>query len=528
MKRNLLHIFFAFISATSLAQPYNIGHTTITFNDPSRTGGFGSGGGPGRQIQTEIYYPAATTGTNVSLTGGSHPVIVFGHGFVMAWDAYQNIWEELVPRGYILVFPRTEGGFSPSHNEFGLDLALCVTKLQEQNTLPASIFYNGVTTNSAIMGHSMGGGATFLAAANNSTIQTIIGLAPAETNPSAIAASGQVTVPALVMSGSSDGVTPPATHHLPIYNALANVCKHFVSVTGGAHCYFANPNFNCDFGEGTSSSGITVTRAEQHQITFDYINKWLDFKLKNNCSAWNEFMTLLSSDIRTTYLSDCPINTPVIAANGSTNLCFGDSLQLSATSILDWSNNSTGNSITVSSAGTYSAIDPTTCATSNTITVTVAAPLDTSLSASGTTITSNATAVQYQWIDCANGNTPIVGANMQQFTAVTPGSFAVIVSNGACADTSSCRMIEPLGVLHHDEVSFRVYPNPSSTTFNLAATQSEEVQLELTNQLGQTLWRREVLFIAGEPFEIDTPNGLHFIRITTGNTQHYFKVLKRP
>ena len=95
-----------------------IGHTTITFADPSRTGGFGSGGGTGRQIQTEIYYPAATTGDDVPITGSNYPVIVFGHGFVMVWSAYQNIWEALVPQGYIVAFPRTEGGLPPSHQEW--------------------------------------------------------------------------------------------------------------------------------------------------------------------------------------------------------------------------------------------------------------------------------------------------------------------------------------------------------------------------------------------------------------------------
>ena len=42
------------------------------------------------------------------------------------------------------------------------------------------------------MGHSMGGGAAFLASANNTAIETVIGLAPAETTPSAEAAAASV------------------------------------------------------------------------------------------------------------------------------------------------------------------------------------------------------------------------------------------------------------------------------------------------------------------------------------------------
>lgn len=69
------------------AQNYSIGHKTITYNDPARTGGYGSGGGTGRQIQCEIYYPSTTTGNNTPLASGNFPIIVFGHGFFMSWDA---------------------------------------------------------------------------------------------------------------------------------------------------------------------------------------------------------------------------------------------------------------------------------------------------------------------------------------------------------------------------------------------------------------------------------------------------------
>ncbi|MFK7787283.1 MAG: T9SS type A sorting domain-containing protein [Crocinitomicaceae bacterium] len=318
--KKLLLALTVFCSFTTWAQTYEIGHTTITFNDPARTGGFGSGGGPGRQIQSEVYYPADVAGTDVAAAMGEHPVIVFGHGFVMAWDAYANIWEELVPQGYIMVFPRTEGNFSPSHDDFGMDLALLVTKIQELNTTGGSILENHVAAKSAIMGHSMGGGSSFLAAASNTSIETVIGLAPAETNSSAISAAAQVTVPALVFSGSGDAVTPATDHHLPIYNATASSCKNYVDITGGAHCYYANSNFNCDFGEGTSGGNITITRSEQHQILFDIVTPWLDYKLKGDCSANVVFNDLLANDPRIVATQNCTFTPFVttVSSNGVT------------------------------------------------------------------------------------------------------------------------------------------------------------------------------------------------------------------
>ena len=305
MKIRIPLVFVLLSAVVALGQSYPIGHTTITFNDPTRTGGFGSGGGSGRQIQSEIYYPGTSAGEDVPVETGSFPVVVFGHGFVMAWDAYENVWEALVPEGYIVVFPRTEGGLSPSHLDFGMDLSVGENKMQMEGSNSGSLFFNHVENSTAIIGHSMGGGATVLGAASSAAVKTIVGLAPAETNPSAIDSSALITIPALVFSGSSDGVTPPSDHHIPIYNGINATCKYFISVTGGAHCYFANSNFNCDFGEATASSGITVTRTEQQTIMNDYLIKWLDYQLKSDLSGKIAFDALLASDTRITYQDDC-------------------------------------------------------------------------------------------------------------------------------------------------------------------------------------------------------------------------------
>jgi dienelactone hydrolase len=304
--KKLLLIALSFTSFVGMAQ-YSVGHTTITFNDPGRTGGFGSGGGAGRQIQTEIYYPATSAGDNTPVAVGEFPVISFGHGFAMSWDAYENVWEAFAAEGFIIAFPRTEGGLfpSPSHSEFGLDLALVANKLLALNATTGSIFLNKINGNAAIMGHSMGGGATFLAASGNSAIKAVVGLAPAETNPSAVTAAAGVTVPTLILSGSSDGVTPAADHHTPIYNAVTASCKYFLSITGGAHCYFANTNLNCDFGESTSSTGITIDRAEQQAVMNDYVLPWLTYYLKEDCAAWTEFTGPQASDSRIVPTSTC-------------------------------------------------------------------------------------------------------------------------------------------------------------------------------------------------------------------------------
>ena len=315
-----LFLFLACSFGFGAFAQYQVGHTTITFNDPARTGGTGSGGGPGRQIQTEIYYPASTAGDNVALASGQFPVITFGHGFAMAWDAYSNIWQRYAAKGYILAFPRTEGGLipGPSHGDFGTDLRQVAEKMLALNTTASSIFNGKIAQRALIMGHSMGGGATMLASANNSNIVGIVGLAPAETDPEATLAAPNITVPALIFSGTADGVTPAAEHHTPIYNGLASSCKNFVNIVGGGHCYYAQSNFNCDFGESTSSPDISIERAEQQQLTYTILDPWLDFILNNNCEAYTTFQTALSSTSGTTGVTTCPSVAAVsINANGA-------------------------------------------------------------------------------------------------------------------------------------------------------------------------------------------------------------------
>jgi len=307
MNRIILTFSFFFVCFFHLAQ-YSKGHTTITFNDPARTGGFGSGGGPGRQIQTELYYPSPLSGENTPISQGQFPLITFGHGFAMSWDAYQNIWEHYVPLGYIVAFVRTEGSLipSPSHQDFALDMAIVTQKIQALNFNSTSLFEAHLNGKSIAMGHSMGGGSAVLAAQNNPLFDGYVGLAPAETNPSAIAACPNILCPSIIFSGSSDGVTPPSQHHRPMYDAIVSGCKSYVSITGGAHCYFANTNFNCDFGESTTSSGISISRIQQQQKTYSILDPWLEYICKQSCNGLVAFHNGLNATTGTVNETNCP------------------------------------------------------------------------------------------------------------------------------------------------------------------------------------------------------------------------------
>lgn len=297
----ILTLFSFLLPLAMLAQSFPIGSRQITFFDASRN----------RNIGTQVRYPGVTAGSNADVAAGEFPVLVMGHGFAMEVGAYANLWNNFVPKGYIMVLPTTEGGLipGPNHGAFGQDLRFLAEAMQEANNDPASPFFGRVAPATALMGHSMGGGASFLGSANNTNIQALVNFAPAETNPSAIAAAPNVLVPTLVFAASNDCVTPIAQHQGPMYNALTVGCRAFVNITGGGHCYFANSNFNCDFGEITCSPNPTISRAAQQSVVNDFAGLWLDHFLKGEADALAAVLDSIDLSDRVTGQYVCALTT---------------------------------------------------------------------------------------------------------------------------------------------------------------------------------------------------------------------------
>lgn len=293
-----LLLFSVFVSITTVtAQSFKIGHTSKVFFDSSRN----------RNVTTEIYYPAIKAGDNVSVSSGKFPVIIFGHGFLMKWSSYENFWKELVPKGYVICFATTETSVSPNHGNFGLDLRFLTKRILDENNDDNSLFHKRLNAKVALMGHSMGGGASFLAAENNPDIQALINFAAVETTPSAKSAVKNVTIPTLIFSGEGDCVAPPNQHQDVFYANSGASCKTQISIKEGGHCYFANDDLICSFGESACNPSISITRSEQHATTFDFLNLWLTSVIEGNNNSTTVFNDSLNSSDRITYKQTCTL-----------------------------------------------------------------------------------------------------------------------------------------------------------------------------------------------------------------------------
>jgi predicted dienelactone hydrolase len=340
----LILFFVAMQFATTnaaFAQTYAIGHMEKHYIDAARSN---------RDVWTEVYFPATAADTSVAATG-QFPTIVFGHGFAMAWSNYEYLWKFYVAKGYVCVFPRTEGSiFGPNHTNFGGDLRFLSNLFGNVLNAQAGKLQGHLTTKTAIAGHSMGGGASYLGGANNTQVATMVTFAAAQTSPRSSTSAYAATCPNLVISGEKDCVAKSDTQ-LIIYNSLtAAPYKYYVSLKEGSHCNFASQSSVCEAGQIGSCGSLA--RATQNARVLSLTEPWFNFHLKGDCAEFTRFKdtvnTMVAGGFATKLSAGDPLPTAAITQNGSTLTA-----NTTSTSTYLWSNGATTASTTVATSGTY-------------------------------------------------------------------------------------------------------------------------------------------------------------------------------
>jgi PKD repeat protein len=297
----------------------------------------------------------------------------------------------------------------------------------------------------------------------------------------------------------------------------------------------------CAYSCGSGSQGGCNT-PEQVYAYFEDLFSGIVYTHETQYGCWGGVTQNLSDG------GNCcaaPPTPPVAGFSISDNtICVGDCIDftdLSTASPTSWEwdfspnqptsstdQNPTG--ICYTAPGTYQVTLIATNATgSDTITqaITVMA-VDTATSVSGITISSSATNATYQWINCAN-NTPIAGATSSSFTPTANGSYAVIVTQNGCSDTSACETISTVGIEQMTAADvMTVYPNPSKGVFALFDHQSalSGELVTVTNVLGETVYSTN---ITGNKTEINltsAQDGIYFVSIDSDFGKLVTKIIK--
>lgn len=112
-------------------------------------------------------------------------------------------------------------------------LMAALKQVVDESKVAGSPFFGKVDgARLGVMGHSMGGGGSLIAARNNPTLKAAIPMAPWNLGRNF---SG-VSVPTLVMACQNDAVAPVAQHASPFFESIpATVDKAFLEVRGGSH-----------------------------------------------------------------------------------------------------------------------------------------------------------------------------------------------------------------------------------------------------------------------------------------------------
>jgi triacylglycerol lipase len=122
-------------------------------------------------------------------------------------------------------------------------LMAAIGTLQSENTRQGSPLMGMVDTSRfAIMGHSMGGGGTLIAAnAHSSELRAAIPLAPWEPGMT----FPQITVPTMIMAGQSDTIAPIAQNATVHYGSIpTTTTKAYAEFASADHFVANNPHTN--------------------------------------------------------------------------------------------------------------------------------------------------------------------------------------------------------------------------------------------------------------------------------------------
>lgn len=93
---------------------------------------------------------------------------------------------------------------------------------------------------------------------------------------------------------------------------------------------------------------------------------------------------------------------------------------------------------------------------------------DVVLNAAQTGAVAQGTGVDYQWLDCSNGYSPISGATQQHYVSQGGDTVAVEISKNGCVDTSDCYILKGLvGIEESLSSDVKVFPNPASEFLRL-------------------------------------------------------------
>ncbi|GAB5418199.1 MAG: hypothetical protein Crog4KO_28300 [Crocinitomicaceae bacterium] len=234
----------------------------------------------------------------------------------------------------------------------------------------------------------------------------------------------------------------------------------------------------------TDNSGNTTTQDQQINID-DTVDPQPDLASLNDITETCEVTSLTAP----TATDNC---------SGTITATSNATFPITSSTIVTWTyDDGNGNSITQDQNVVINAVDANT--TTNAFTITA----------------NEANADGYQWVDCNNGNAPILGETGSSFTAAVNGSYAVEVTIGNCTETSPCETFTTIGISEGSMNDLVLYPNPTN---EMLYVQSESAiqELRVIDITGAL-----VKFVNADSMDVSAlATGSYILEIKTTNTTY--------
>jgi len=272
---------------------FEAGHWNTSFTDSY-----------GESLRATVYYPALIEGelTQKDTTGAPYPVLCFlpQEGVRPVYDHYGSYGHGLSRVGFITILVEMEAheGLADAYTRMANSTLDALDHIMVENGRPGSpIFAIANVSARAVAGHGTGAKVAILSgvldgATNVSGVATLGLMDTGFGTPVASAMVGSLHMPLHIQGGSRDGVAD----RLDWYDSFTNKVAGYVSlmVIGlGNNSFYQDARHPDELSAGDAPAEIS--REEQHNLSMDYLQAFLDLHLKGDTQAGDKLSATVTN-----------------------------------------------------------------------------------------------------------------------------------------------------------------------------------------------------------------------------------------
>ena len=149
--------------------------------------------------------------------------------------------------------------------------------------------------------------------------------------------------------------------------------------------------------------------------------------------------------------------------------------------------------------------------------------IDLSVTDNSPTLSANQVNATYQWLDCDNSFTSVVGQTNPDFTAAVNGNYAVEISYNNCIDTTACYLVSNVALCQQCNDEILVFPNPVNDILNFTnLTHSKEIEIRIIDAS-----ERLILKTNTNPVSLGSiKKGTYYALLIVNSQKKVFKIFK--